>query len=102
MKQSYAFVFMESGHLKAIRELNGSTHGRKQLKAELARGDGIVKRREDSRRSDAQRSPNETLFVVNFDPITTRTRDLEELFGRYGRIVRVHFFSSFLFIAHAL
>jgi arginine/serine-rich splicing factor 4/5/6 len=110
MKQGYAFVFLENGHHRAVRELDGSLHGRKRLRVELARGDGLIKkfvpqhcrtilhdltsgvygsRREDERRRDAARRPSETLFVVNFDAISTRARDLEDLFSPYGRIVRV-------------
>lgn len=44
MKQGYAFVFLEAGHHRAIRELDGTLHGRKRLRIELARGDGLVKR----------------------------------------------------------
>lgn len=44
MKQGYAFVFLENGHHRAVRELDGSLHGRKRLRVELARGDGLIKR----------------------------------------------------------
>lgn len=44
MKQGFAFVFLESGHHRAVRELDGKLHNRKHLRVELARGDGLVKR----------------------------------------------------------
>jgi len=98
MKQGYAFVFLENGHHSAIRELDGSLHNRKRLRVELARGDGLIKRREDERRRDAAKRPCETLFVVNFDSVSTRARDLEELFGRYGDIVRIELKRNFAFV----
>ena len=41
---------------------------------------------EDSNLKNLQ--PNKTLFVVNFDTLRTRERDLEDAFHRYGRLRR--------------
>jgi splicing factor, arginine/serine-rich 4/5/6 len=57
------------------------------LRAEFARGDGRVKRKEDERRRNIQ--PSETLFVVNFHEETTKKEDLEMLFGPFGELVRI-------------
>jgi hypothetical protein len=57
------------------------------LRAEFARGDGRVKRKEDERRQNIQ--PSETLFVVNFHEETTKKGDLEMLFGPFGELVRI-------------
>lgn len=94
MKQGYAFVFMENGQREAVRAFDGYQLFGRRLKVELARGDGVIKKREDQRRREAQARPCDTLFVVNFDPITTQNRDLERVFGRYGDIKRVSFKTS--------
>eukprot|EP00978_Attheya_sp_CCMP212_P024976 scaffold79475_cov51-Attheya_sp.AAC.2 len=47
----------------------------KSMRAEFARGDGRIKRKEDDRRKKIQ--PSETLFVVNFDEDTTKREDLQ-------------------------
>jgi len=80
---------MESGQRDAVRAFDGYQLFGRRLKVELARGDGLIKKREDQRRSDAQTRPCETLFVVNFDPIMTQHRDLAKLFDQYGEIRRV-------------
>jgi len=102
MKNGFAFVFMESGYSEAIHELDGREFGsqRRMLKVEYARGDGIVKRREEQRRSEAQSLPCDTLFVVNFDPISTTTRDLEKIFQAFGKTIRVDVKKNFAFIQY--
>ena len=68
----------------------------KQLRAEFARGDGRVKRKEESRRGHIE--PNETLFVVNYNVDRTRREDLEMLFKDYGRLVRVDMRRNYAFV----
>jgi RNA recognition motif-containing protein len=46
----------------------------------------------EERRSAQAKSPTTTLFVVNFDQTSTRERDLQELFERFGRVVRVRIY----------
>ncbi|KAK1866217.1 hypothetical protein I4F81_008737 [Pyropia yezoensis] len=94
MKHGFAFVFMASDRegQAAIDALDGLEFGNRtvrRLKVEWARGDGAVKRREDERRQLARSVPSTTLFVVNFDPFETRSRDLERHFEPYGRIIRL-------------
>jgi len=68
----------------------------KQLRAEFARGDGRVKKKEDIRRANIR--PSETLFVVNFNERTTKREDLEILFSQYGTIVRIDMKRNYAFV----
>jgi len=56
-----------------------------------------VRKPESSRRSSNSR-PSKTLFVINFDPYNTRTRDLERHFDPYGKILNVRIRKNFAFI----
>ena len=49
----------------------------------------FLSRREETRKSRGK--PQTTLFVANFDPSDTSSRDLEKLFSPYGDIVRACF-----------
>lgn len=71
----------------------------KLLRAEFARGDGRVKRKEDIRREKIV--PNETLFVVNFHEETTRKEDLEMLFQPYGELIRIDMKRNYAFVQFA-
>lgn len=62
-----------------------------------SQGQGLTKRREDQRKKDCV--PTNTLFVVNFDPGTTRERDLEKHFSQYGKLTRVQVKKNFGFVA---
>eukprot|EP00270_Netrium_digitus_P011094 TRINITY_DN3508_c0_g1_i2.p1 TRINITY_DN3508_c0_g1~~TRINITY_DN3508_c0_g1_i2.p1 ORF type:complete len:185 (+),score=6.64 TRINITY_DN3508_c0_g1_i2:157-711(+) len=88
----------------AIRGLDRTEFGRnrrRRLCVEWAKqADGAIKRREDERRSLARTRPTKTLFVVNFDPITTRNRDLERHFESYGSLVRVQIRKNFAFVQY--
>lgn len=66
------------------------------LRAEFARGDGRVKKKEDERRRNIQ--PSETLFVVNFHEETTRQEDLQMLFEPYGELVRIDMKRNYAFV----
>lgn len=66
------------------------------LRAEFARGDGRIKRKEDDRRKNIQ--PNETLFVVNFSEETTKKEDLEMLFSKFGDLVRIDMKRNYAFV----
>jgi len=79
-------------HAKAaVKGLAGQDIGGRRLRIELCRGchilleycqlllclgDGAIKRREEVRNRAANLVPNETLFVVNFDPTLTREETL--------------------------
>ena len=66
------------------------------LRAEFARGDGRVKRKEDDRRKRIQ--PSETLFVVNFPEQTTKRDDLRMLFEPFGELVRIEMKRNYAFV----
>lgn len=46
----------------------------------------------------ANQRPTRTLFVINFDPIQTRVRDLERHFEPYGKILNVRVRRNFAFV----
>ena len=50
------------------------------------------------RRSPTSARPTKTLFVINFDPINTRIRDLERHFDKYGRVANVRIKKNFAFV----
>ena len=66
------------------------------LRAEFARGDGRVKKKEDERRKKIM--PNETLFVVNFHEESTKREDLEMLFSPFGELVRIDMKRNYAFV----
>lgn len=53
--------------------------------------------RDDSRLSANQR-PTKTLFVINFDPLRTRVRDIERHFEPYGKVLHVRIRRNFAFV----
>lgn len=55
-------------------------------------------RKGSSRRSPTGARPTKTLFVINFDPINTRIRDLERHFDKYGRVSNVRIKKNFAFV----
>jgi splicing factor, arginine/serine-rich 4/5/6 len=68
----------------------------KGVRAEFARGDGRVKRKEDERRKNI--APSDTLFVVNFHEETTKKEDLEMLFEPFGELVRIDMKRNYAFV----
>eukprot|EP00249_Psilotum_nudum_P011858 c23428_g1_i1 orf=359-934(+) len=87
----------------AIRALDNVEFGRqrRRLRVEWAKqGDGAIRRREDVRRSITEQRPTKTLFVVNFDPMLTRTQDLEKHFAPYGKLERVRIRKNFAFVQY--
>jgi len=109
LKRGFGFVFLKNARSlderdaveKYVGDLNGMEvpNVSKQLRAELARGDGRIKRKEDVRRQNI--IPNETLFVVNFHEETTRKEDLEMLFSPYGELVRIDMKKNYAFVQFA-
>ncbi|KAL7454547.1 hypothetical protein ACHAWC_006169 [Mediolabrus comicus] len=106
IKRGYAFVFLRDP--KTIEEKNrietyvGDINGMSinqvsnALRAEFARGDGRVKRKEDERRKKI--IPSETLFVVNFHEETTKREDLQMLFEPYGELIRIEMKRNYAFV----
>ncbi|XAR54094.1 hypothetical protein NMG60_11029100 [Bertholletia excelsa] len=103
MKSGFAFIYMEDERDAddAIRRLDRSEFGRKgrRLRVEWTKQERGI-RRPGSVRSSANTRPSKTLFVINFDPIHTRTRDLERHFEPYGKISNVRIRRNFAFIQY--
>ncbi|RWV79133.1 hypothetical protein BHE74_00054766 [Ensete ventricosum] len=83
----------------AIRALDRTEFGRqgRRLRVEWTKQERGG-RSASSRRSPSNTRPTKTLFVINFDPINTRMRDLERHFEPYGKISNVRIRRNFAFI----
>ncbi|CAA0809488.1 Serine/arginine-rich splicing factor RS40 [Striga hermonthica] len=101
LKSGFAFVYMENERdaEDAIRALDRIEYGRKgrRLRVEWTKQERSSRRPESSRRSSNLR-PSKTLFVINFDPYHTKTRDLERHFDPYGKILNVRIRRNFAFV----
>lgn len=53
-----------------------------------------------SKKSSTTNRPSKTLFVINFDPYNTRTKDLERHFDLYGKIASVRIRRNFAFVQY--
>ena len=98
MKSGFAFVYFEDERdaEDAVRALDNFPFGyeKRRLSVEWARG-------ERGRHRDGSRSnqrPTKTLFVINFDPIRTRVRDIERHFEPYGKVLHVRIRRNFAFV----
>ncbi|KAK8686619.1 hypothetical protein V6N13_125642 [Hibiscus sabdariffa] len=105
MKSGFAFIYMEDERdaEDAIRALDRTEFGRKgrRLRVEWTKQERGVRRPDGgSRRSSANTRPSKTLFVINFDPHHTRTRDLERYFESYGKILSVRIRRNFAFVQY--
>ncbi|PKI44953.1 serine/arginine-rich splicing factor RS31 [Punica granatum] len=97
MKSGFAFVYFEDERdaADAIRGLDNVPFGydRRRLSVEWAKGE-----RGKLHDGRANRRPTKTLFVINFDPIHTRVRDIERHFEPYGKILNVRIRRNFAFV----
>ncbi|KAK4415965.1 Serine/arginine-rich splicing factor RS41 [Sesamum alatum] len=104
MKSGFAFVYMEDEHDAevAIQKLDGIHFGRKgcKIRVEWTKRERAVRRDDISKRSSTNSRPSKTLFVINFDPINTRTRDIERYFEHYGRLLSVRIRRNFAFVQY--
>ncbi|KAL8160032.1 hypothetical protein V2J09_001569 [Rumex salicifolius] len=102
----FAFVYMEDERdaEDAIRRLDRIEFGRKgrRLRVEWTKQERESRRAGDGggKRSSGNTKPSKTLFVINFDPINTRSRDLERHFEPYGKIANVRVRRNFAFIQY--
>ncbi|XP_073270255.1 serine/arginine-rich splicing factor RS31-like isoform X2 [Primulina huaijiensis] len=98
MKSGFAFVYFEDERDAddAIRGLDNIPfgHDRRRLSVEWARGERG--RHRDGRA--ANQRPTKTLFVINFDPVRTRDRDIERHFEPYGKVLNVRVRRNFAFV----
>ncbi|KAL7587113.1 hypothetical protein Lser_V15G35931 [Lactuca serriola] len=104
--QGFAFVYMEDERdaEDAIRALDRYEFGRKgrRLRVEWTKQERNVRQPASSRKSSSNSRPSKTLFVINFDPYNTRTRDLERHFDPYGKILNIRIRRNFAFIQFEL
>ncbi|XP_020599828.1 serine/arginine-rich splicing factor RS40-like isoform X2 [Phalaenopsis equestris] len=102
----FAFIYMEDERdaEDAIRGLDRREFGKqgRRLRVEWTKQERGGRRSVTSRRLSANSRPSKTLFVINFDPINTRTRDLERHFEPYGKLVNVRIRRNFAFIQFEL
>ncbi|KAL0309373.1 UNVERIFIED_CONTAM: Serine/arginine-rich splicing factor RS31 [Sesamum calycinum] len=98
MKSGFAFVYFEDERdaEDAIRGLDNLPfgHDRRRLSVEWAKGE---RGRQHDARAASQR-PTKTLFVINFDPVRTRERDIERHFEPYGKVLNVRIRRNFAFV----
>ncbi|KAK7285758.1 hypothetical protein RJT34_20539 [Clitoria ternatea] len=98
MKSGFAFVYYEDERdaEDAIRALDNFPfgHDKRRLSVEWARGERG--RHRDG--SKGNQRPTKTLFVINFDPIRTRLRDIERHFEPYGKVLNVRIRRNFAFV----
>ncbi|XP_042011389.1 serine/arginine-rich splicing factor RS41-like isoform X2 [Salvia splendens] len=106
MKSGFAFIYMEDERDAgdAIRKLDRIEFGKKrrQLRVEWTKQERGGRNPDSSRKSSANAKPSKTLFVINFDPVNTRTRDLERHFEHYGKISNVRIRRNFAFVQFEL
>nr|XP_043634812.1 serine/arginine-rich splicing factor RS40-like isoform X2 [Erigeron canadensis] len=106
MKSGFAFVYMEDERdaEDAIRALDRYEFGRKgrRLRVEWTKQERNVRQPVSSKRSSSNSRPSKTLFVINFDPYNTRTRDLERHFDSFGKILNIRIRRNFAFIQYEL
>ncbi|XP_022873220.1 serine/arginine-rich splicing factor RS40-like isoform X2 [Olea europaea var. sylvestris] len=102
----FAFVYMEDERDEedAIRRLDRIEFGRKgrRLRVERTKHERGGRKPDRSRRSSANTRPTKTLFIINFDPINTRTTDLERHFESFGKISNVRIRRNFAFVQFEL
>ncbi|ESQ39306.1 hypothetical protein EUTSA_v10001540mg [Eutrema salsugineum] len=102
MKSGYAFVYFEDERdaEDAIRGIDNTPFGyeKRKLSVEWAKGERGKPR--DGRSASNQR-PTKTLFVINFDPIRTKERDIERHFEPYGKVLNVRIRRNFAFVQFA-
>lgn len=102
MKSGFAFVYFEDerDYDEAIHDLHDRPFGpnRRPLTVEWSRGDRSGPRPRIGSKSMANSRPTKTLFVIHFDPIQTRTGDIEKHFEPYGKVVDVKIRKNFAFV----
>lgn len=104
MKSGFAFVYMEDERdaEDAIRKLDRIEFGRKgrRLRVEWTKQERDSRRAGGGKKPAANEKPSKTLFVINFDPIYTRSKDLERHFDPYGKIANIRIRRNFAFIQY--
>ncbi|KAE8657750.1 Serine/arginine-rich splicing factor RS31A [Hibiscus syriacus] len=98
MDRLYILVCISPYFTYAIRGLDNITFGydRQRLSVEWAKGERG--RHRDGSSSVTNQRPTKTLFVINFDPICTRDRDILRHFEPYGKVLHVCIRRNFAFV----
>lgn len=100
----FAFVYFddERDAEDAIRGLDTVPFGydRRRLSVEWAKGERD-RSRDGSKSMPTNQRPTKTLFVINFDPIHTRDRDIQRHFEPYGKVTNVRIRRNFAFVQFA-
>lgn len=103
IKSGYAFIYFEDERdaEDAIRRLDKADfgHGRRRLSVEWSRQEEPVPKNRDRPTGDAVK-PTRTLFVINFDPLRTKIRDIEDHFEPYGKISNIRIRKNFAFVRY--
>ncbi|XP_057531779.1 serine/arginine-rich splicing factor RS40-like isoform X2 [Amaranthus tricolor] len=98
----FAFVYMEDERdaEDAVRRLDRVEFGRKgrRLRVEWTKQEHDTRKAGGSRKPAANDRPSKTLFVINFDPLYTKSKDLERHFDPYGKITNIRIRRNFAFI----
>ncbi|KAL7121248.1 hypothetical protein ACP275_02G171500 [Erythranthe tilingii] len=106
LKSGFAFVYMEDERdaEDAIRKLDRIEFGKKgrRLRIEWTKQERGGRRPDSSTKSSGNTKPSKTLFVINFDPVNTRTRDIEKHFEQYGKVSNVRIRRNFAFVQYEL
>ncbi|KAJ4892453.1 Serine/arginine-rich splicing factor RS31 [Raphanus sativus] len=101
MKSGYAFVYFEDERdaEDAIRGIDNIPFGyeKRKLSVEWAKGE----RGKPHGKAASNQRPTKTLFVINFDPIRTKERDIERHFEPYGKVLNVRIRRNFAFVQFA-
>ncbi|XP_027907976.1 serine/arginine-rich splicing factor RS41-like isoform X2 [Vigna unguiculata] len=102
----FAFIYMEDERDAeyAIRRLDRTEFGRKarRIRVEWTKQERDSRRSGggDSRKPSSNSRPSKTLFVINFDPVHARPKDLERHFDPYGKILNIRIRRNFAFIQY--
>ncbi|KAK9749319.1 hypothetical protein RND81_02G117700 [Saponaria officinalis] len=98
----FAFVYMEDERdaEDAVRKLDRVEFGRKgrRLRVEWTKQERDSRRPGGGKKPVSNERPSRTLFVINFDPIDTKSKDLERHFEPYGKIANIRIRKNFAFI----
>lgn len=82
------------------RSRSVSDHRARRVSDSISQQERGGRRSGSSRRSSSGARPSKTLFVINFDPINTRSRDLERHFDPYGKISNIRIRRNFAFVQY--
>ncbi|GAV70110.1 RRM_1 domain-containing protein, partial [Cephalotus follicularis] len=100
IKSGFAFVYFEDERdaEDAIRALDNTPFGYDRCRLSVEWASGERGRHRDGSKSVANQRPTKTLFVINFDPVRTRERDILRHFEPFGKVLHVRIRRNFAFV----